>query len=106
MAPDQTVSGTVTDGASGNPLSGATVSVKGGTKCTTTDAKGSFTICARQQQRSGDNYVGFETQELTVGNNTNLSISLASPGSTELNQVVVVGYGTQRKKDVTGSVKS
>ncbi|MDB5211583.1 MAG: Iron complex outerrane recepter protein, partial [Sediminibacterium sp.] len=102
--PDQTVSGTVTDG--GKPLPGATVSIKGGTRNTVTDARGSFTISV-----PGSNsvlvvsYVGFETQEITVGTRTNLSITLQS-SSTELNQVVVVGYGTQRKKDVTGAVKT
>jgi TonB-linked SusC/RagA family outer membrane protein len=107
MAPfDQTVTGTVRDNANGNPLQGATVSIKGGTKSTTTDAKGTFTISVP----GGSSvlvidYIGYESQELTVGSRTNLSISLVS-SATELNQVVVVGYGTQRKKDVTGSVKS
>jgi TonB-linked SusC/RagA family outer membrane protein len=102
---DQTVTGIVRD-ASGNPLQGATVSVKGGDKNTSTDAKGTFSISVP----GGTSvlvitYIGFETQELTVGSKTYLSVSLVS-SSTELNQVVVVGYGTQRKKDVTGSVKS
>lgn len=103
---DQPVTGTVKDGANGNMLQGATISIKGTGKSTTTDAKGSFSISV-----PGSNsvlvisYVGYETQELTVGSNTNLNVTL-SPGSAELNQVVVVGYGTQRKKDVTGAVKT
>jgi TonB-linked SusC/RagA family outer membrane protein len=106
IAADQTVTGTVKDGATGKSLSGATVTIKGTSKSTATDANGAFTITV-----PGSNsvlvvtYVGFETQELSVGSNTTLAFTL-QPGSAELNQVVVVGYGTQRKKDVTGSVKS
>ena len=104
--PDQSISGTVRDANNRSPLMGATISVKGGTRTAVSDSKGSFTITV-----PGNNsvlvvsYVGYETQELAVRNSTSITISL-SPSSAELNQVVVVGYGTQRKKDITGSVKS
>lgn len=107
MAPyDQTVTGSVRDN-DGGPLAGVTVTVKGSNKSTSTDAKGAFSISV-----PGGNsvlvfsYVGFETQELTVGSRTTLSVSMVPSAATELDRVVVVGYGTARKKDLTGAVKS
>ena len=102
---EQTVIGTIKDG-SGNPLSGATVSVKGGSQSTLTNSQGSFSITVPNSSSVlVISYVGFATQEITVGNRSSVNISL-STNSAELNQVVVVGYGTQNRKDVTGSVKS
>ena len=102
---EQTVNGTIKDG-SGNPLSGATVSVKGGSQTTLTNSQGSFSITVPNSSSVlVISYVGFATQEITVGNRSSVNISL-STNSAELNQVVVVGYGTQNRKDVTGSVKS
>ena len=102
----QTISGTIKDAGSGNPLAGATIGIKGANKNTVSDDKGAFTIAV-----PGNNsvivisYVGYVTQEVPVGSRTGFDISLV-PASGELNQVVVVGYGTQNKKDITGSVKS
>jgi len=102
----QTISGTVRDASTGNPLVGATIVVKGSNQSTASDAQGTFSIAVQ-----GNNsiltisYVGYTSQEVTVGTRTNLEIALVS-NSVELNQVVVVGYGTQNKKDITGSVKS
>ncbi len=102
---EQTVNGTIKDG-SGNPLSGATVSLKGGSQSTVTNAQGSFSITVPNSSSVlVISYVGFATQEITVGNRSSVNISLTT-NSAELNQVVVVGYGTQNRKDVTGSVKS
>ena len=102
----QTLRGTIKDAGNGNHLVGATIAVKGGTQTTVSDAQGAFTIAV-----PGNNsilsisYVGYLTQEVSVGNSTNLEIALVS-SSVELNQVVVVGYGTQNRRDVTGAVKS
>ncbi|MDQ3683777.1 MAG: TonB-dependent receptor [Bacteroidota bacterium] len=102
----QTINGTVKDANNGNPLAGATIAVKGGSQSTASNVNGAFSIAV-----PGNNstlvisYVGYATQEVSVGNSTNLEIALVS-NSVELNQVVVVGYGTQNKKDITGSVKS
>ncbi len=102
---DQPVSGTVKD-AAGKGLSGATISIKGTTKSTTTDASGAFSL---QVPGSSSvlviSFIGFETQEIAVGARSSVNVTLQA-SSAELNQVVVVGYGTQRRKDVTGSVKS
>jgi len=104
MALAQQVSGTVTEAESGAPLPGATVLVKGTTNGTTTDFDGMFQLSGV----SGDatlvvSYIGFETQEIAVNNATNLTITLSSASDT-LDEVVVIGYGTQRKKEVTGAV--
>ena len=104
--PEQTVSGTVRDVSNGNPLAGATIGVKGGNKNTVSDDKGAFTIVVPDNNSViVISYVGYVTQEIPVASRTSFDISLV-PAAGELNQVVVVGYGTQNKKDVTGSVKS
>ncbi len=102
----QTVTGVIRDAATGNPLAGASVELKGATVRTSSDAQGAFSIEVPENNAVlVITYVGYANQEITVGNRTQLSISLQS-NSAELAQVVVVGYGTQNKKDITGSVKS
>ena len=96
------VSGTVTD-SSGNPLVGVSIHVKGTSLGAVTDANGNFTLQVEDSAVLVVSYLGFQTKEISVGDQTNLEITLSS-ASTELNQVVVVGYGTQRKIDVTGAV--
>jgi iron complex outermembrane receptor protein len=104
--PDQTITGTIKDGSNGKVLGGATIAVKGGNKQTTSDSKGAFSIVVPDNNAVlVISYVGFITQEVPVGTNTTLDISL-QPNPADLAQVVVVGYGTQNKKDVTGSVKT
>ncbi len=102
----QTVTGTITDASNGTPLGGATVSVKGGNTSTNSDSKGAFTISVPDNNSVlVISFVGYVTQEIAVGNNTQLNVSM-QPSSADLAQVVVVGYGTQNKRDVTGAVKS
>ncbi|MES3019164.1 MAG: TonB-dependent receptor [Bacteroidota bacterium] len=102
----QTITGTILDGIDGKPLAGASVAVKGGGGSTSTDANGAFTL-----QVPDNNavlvvrYIGYVTQEVAVGSRTRIEITL-KPDQAELAQVVVVGYGTQNKRDVTGAVKS
>lgn len=103
---DKVVSGTITDQATGLPLAGATISIKGTNKSVITDKSGKFTITipdATVNLIVG--YIGYNDQTIVVGNNTNIEVKLIS-AATDLNQVVVVGYGSQNKKDVTGAVKS
>ena len=100
----QQVSGTVTEAESGAPLPGATVLVKGTNNGTTTDFDGVFQLNGVAENAIlVVSYIGFENQEITVGNNTNISISLAT-SSNALDEIVVIGYGSQRKKEVTGAV--
>lgn len=98
----KTVTGRVTDAAN-NPIPGVTVSVKSKTVSTTTDADGQFRITASSGDVLVFSSVGFLDFEETVGAADNLPITLQTT-RTSLNEVVVVGYGTTRKKDLTGSV--
>lgn len=97
----QTYKGVVTN-AKGEPISGASVVVKGTRNGTTTDANGLFSINAAPGSVLVVSSVGFAAQEASVRDG-NLAFQLQE-GSTSLNEVVVVGYGTQRKKDLTGAV--
>ncbi|MFV0591312.1 MAG: carboxypeptidase-like regulatory domain-containing protein, partial [Draconibacterium sp.] len=100
-----TVSGKVVD-EFGTPLLGTSVVVKGTTKGTTTDFDGNYALAI-----DGSNavlqfsYVGYLAQEIVVGNQTTINVALF-PDNAKLDEVVVVGYGTQKKSDVTGSVTS
>jgi TonB-linked outer membrane protein, SusC/RagA family len=100
---DIRISGHVT-GNNGEPLAGVSVTIKGSNIGTTTDAAGNFSISVPDQNTIlVFSYVGFTTQEVVVGNRTAVNLALTGTAS-QLDQVVVVGYGTQRKVDVTGSV--
>ncbi|QEC43639.1 SusC/RagA family TonB-linked outer membrane protein [Pseudobacter ginsenosidimutans] len=99
---DQPIQGTVTD-EKGMPLTGVSVQIKGTKKGVTTDAKGSFAIDADPGAVLVISFVGYEAQEIAVNKQTNLQVKLQS-SSSELEQLVVIGYGTVRKRDVTGSV--
>ncbi|WP_246124733.1 SusC/RagA family TonB-linked outer membrane protein [Algibacter pacificus] len=98
----QTVSGIVT--ADGQPLPGAAVIVKGTSQGTTTDFDGEFSIKASAQNTLSISYVGYSTKEILVGNQTQINVVLEEDN--KLDEVVIIGYGTQRKSDLTGSVSS
>jgi TonB-linked SusC/RagA family outer membrane protein len=100
------VSGVVNDDM-GGPLPGATVQVKGSeSKGSITDFDGKFTIAIRDgETRIIISYIGFMSQEINIEGQNNISVSLAQDVS-ELEEVVVIGYGTVLKKDLTGSVSS
>jgi TonB-linked SusC/RagA family outer membrane protein len=100
-----TVSGRVTSRVNNEPLAGATVTVKGTNTATTTDASGAFTITVPQRGATLTvSYAGMETQDITA-DQSNVSVILAGANNT-LNEVVVVGYGTQRRANVTGAISS
>jgi TonB-dependent starch-binding outer membrane protein SusC len=87
-------------------LAGATVAVKGTKKTTTTDMNGNFSITVpRDHSILIISYVGFTTQEIGVEGRKTIQVTM-QVASSDLANVVVVGYGTQNKKDVTGAVKS
>lgn len=100
-----TISGRVTDSSTGEPLIGASIQVKGTNRGTQSDASGSFSITAPANGTLVVNYIGYERLEVPVNNQSTLNIALAV-SATSLEQVVVVGYGTQEKKEVTGSISS
>lgn len=98
-----TVTGKVVD-ENAAPLSGVSVRIAGTQTGTTTNAIGVFTIKAAKGQVIEISYVGKTDEKITVGDNTSLTITLKDQNTSGLDQVVVVGYGTQAKKDLTGSV--
>ncbi len=98
----QTVGGTVTDAASGEPLPGVNVIVKGTSRGVTSDFDGNYQISASQDEVLVFSYLGYSSQEIAVSSlqlNVTMSEDLA-----ELEEVVVIGYGEVRKKDLTGAV--
>ena len=95
------VKGTVNDEA-GEPIIGATVKVLGSNEATITDFDGNFSINAASNATLSISYVGYVTQEVKVGGRNNVSVTLAEDNTT-LNDVVVIGYGTMKKKLVTGA---
>lgn len=104
FAQSRTISGKVTDSKDGSPVPNASVLVKGTNQGTTTDAGGSFRIVVDNNDAVLIiSSVGFVQLEYPVGSQTVVSIALSSAQST-LSEVVVVGYGTVRKRDLTGAV--
>jgi TonB-linked SusC/RagA family outer membrane protein len=102
---DRIVSGKVTDEATGNPLIGATVTVKGTNNSTTTSTDGRYSISVKDDNATlVFSFVGYTTKEMSIGDASAIDVTL-KVASAELSEVVI-GYGTQSKKDVTGSVKS
>ena len=97
----QTVSGSVSD--PDGPLPGATVVVQGTDNGVTTDFDGNFSIQANEGDVLELSYVGFETQTITISANQD-SISVVLQTDNELEEVVVTGYGTQKKVNLTGAV--
>jgi TonB-linked SusC/RagA family outer membrane protein len=100
----KTVTGTITD-ERGEEIIGANVQVKGTTKGTVSDLSGHFSIDVPESAVLVISYIGYQTQEIPVANETNLLIQLKEEASL-LDEVVVVGYGTMKKSDLTGAVAS
>lgn len=102
----QTVKGTIVD-QSGEPVIGATVLEKGaGTNGTVTDIDGNFSLTLKGSSKKVTvSYVGMKTVTVDVDGKSSVNVKLEDEAST-LNDVVVIGYGTVRKKDLTGSVAS
>jgi len=98
------VTGVVTD-AEGAPLPGASIVEKGTDNGTQSDFDGNYTINVGEDASLVISYVGFATQEIEVNGQSNINVSLAEDAS-QLSEVVVIGYGTQRKADLTGAVGS
>ena len=98
----QTVTGTVTDTA-GKPVVGATVLVKGGTVGTTTDVDGRFSLTIPAGSPLEVSFLGYARQEIATAGRTSLDIRLEEDAAT-LDEVVVVGYGTMKRRNLVGAV--
>lgn len=99
-----TVTGTIVD-SSGMPIIGANILVKGTNSGTITDMNGDFSLEVDKNATLVVSYIGFADQEIKVGNQTSLSIVLKEDVAA-LDEVIVIGYGTTKRKDFTGSVSS
>ena len=98
----QTVTGTISD-QDGVPLPGVNVVIKGTNTGTSTDFDGNYSITADEDDTLVFSFVGFLNQEVKVGTSTSLDVSLEL-GSSELEEVVITGYGTSKKRDLTGAI--
>lgn len=103
----QTVSGRVTSGTDGSPLPGVSVLIKGTTSGTTTDADGRYSLNVPDLQNSilTLSFIGFKPQEIQLNNRTTLDIVMVED-VTLFDEIVVIGYGTQKRSDLTGAVGS
>ncbi|MEI9921765.1 MAG: TonB-dependent receptor [Bacteroidota bacterium] len=99
----QVVTGTVTSADDGSPIPGVNILEKGTTNGTVTDVDGTFRISVGSSATLSLSFVGYTTTEVAVGAQTVVNVSL-QPDVTSLSEVVVVGYGTVQKKDLTGAV--
>lgn len=102
VAQQQNINGIVTD-SSGEPLIGATIMVKGAKTAAFTDIDGKFSIKAKAGDTLQVSYVGFQKQDVKVGSASNITIVMKEEANT-LDEMVVVGYGTMKKADLTGAV--
>jgi TonB-dependent starch-binding outer membrane protein SusC len=98
---DIQIMGKVT-GANGEVLSGVSITLEGSSRGTATDNNGDFTLTVPQDGTLRVSYVGYQNQEIKIDNQSVINIQL-KPSASQMDQVVVVGYGTQRKIDVTGA---
>ena len=103
LAQDKTVTGIVTSAEDGLPLPNVNVIVKGTAKGTSTDFDGNYTITLSQGNILEFSYIGFKTKNVTITNNNVLNIALEVDAQS-LEEVVVIGYGAQKKADVTGAI--
>lgn len=104
-AQDRQISGKVTDASDGSGLPGVSVQVKGTRKGVSTNVDGSYRIEAPSNATLVFSYVGYTTQEVAIGNKTVVDMTLSADVKS-LEEVVVVGYGEQKKRDITGSVSA
>ena len=97
------ISGQVNEAATGLPIPGVSIIVKNSTGGTTTDIDGNFSISVPTGSTLVFSYIGFEPQEVVAIANQTITITLKESTET-LDEVVVIGYGSQKKKEVTGAV--
>lgn len=103
-AQTKTITGHILDEVTGAGLPGATVAIKGGTTATVTNNTGDFSISASNGEILEISYTGYETKEVTVSDQSSITITLSSSTASKMEEVVVIGYGTQKRSKITGSV--
>lgn len=107
LAQDKTVTGKVTDSKDGSPVVGASVQPKGTRTGTSTRADGTFSIVVGSNVTTlVISSVGYETQEVSIEGKSSVDVSFVASAASNLNEVVVTGYGTARRKDLTGAISS
>lgn len=100
------VTGTITDGTDGSPLPGANVAIKGSTQAVMTDVDGKYSITVPTKETIlVFSFIGKISKEVIVADQTVINVNLEDE-TTSLSEIVVVGYGTAKRKDLTGSVAS
>lgn len=101
----KTITGSVIDAGTNESLPGATILEKGTSNGTITDVDGKFTLTVNENSTIVISYVSFKSQEISTVGNTNFAIAL-EPDVVGVEDVVVIGYGTVKKSDLTGAVAS
>ncbi len=104
LAQQKTITGTVID-ANNEPVIGASVLEKGTSNGTITNLDGEYSLSVSAGATLVFSYIGYKTQEVSIGNKTTIKITLVED-SEQWDEVVVVGYGVQKKSNITGSVAS
>ena len=104
LAQSKAVSGTVKS-QQGEPLTGVTILIEGTTQGTSTDAQGAFTLQAKPDDMLAVSYLGYKSQRVKVGPRTKLEVVLTEDQNL-MDEVVVVGYGTQRRRNIVGAVEN
>jgi len=105
LAQTRTITGTVTGGDDGLGIPRVNVTVKGTTRGTSSDFDGNYSIDASSDETLVFSFIGYVTQEIVVGNQSTINVIL-QPDYAQLDEVVVVGYGSQEKKEITSAVAS
>ncbi|TAN16711.1 MAG: SusC/RagA family TonB-linked outer membrane protein [Chitinophagaceae bacterium] len=105
VLPLHEITGSVTDSATGKPLIGVTIQVKGNTIGTTTNANGEFSLNVPENTVLVVSYLGYTSKEVVISGSNKIQIILSAT-TTGLNQLVVVGYGIEKKRDLTGSIST
>lgn len=104
LAQEKSINGKVSDNT-GSPMIGVTVVVQGTTNGTITDTDGNFSLKVPENSSLQLSFIGYITQTIDVGNQTTFNVIMKEQAM-DINEVVVVGYGTMKKSDLTGSVGS
>lgn len=105
FAQQKVITGKITDGETGEALPGVNISVEGTTQGTVTDVDGNYSISAEPAMKLVFSSIGYVSETIEVGNQTVIDVKLV-PDIESLDEVVVIGYGTMKKSDLTGAVSS